>query len=135
MYTPSFEKFITKKSAERTGLFLTPTNVSDLISKISIADTDKPLNILDPAVGTGRLLMSAYKHAPKSRLFGVDIDMNLIRIAMTNMAIHNIQGYLLNANSLLHEIDISKENGRYNWQYANRWNTCIENLKSIKKQG
>ena len=128
------EKIISKNEAKRKGIYITPQNAADVIGKISIQETDRPLMVLDPAVGTGRLLMAAYKKAPKAALFGVDIDLRSLRIAFTNLAIHNISGYLLHADSLMHEIDISNERGRYNWQFANRWNTCIENLRPMKKQ-
>lgn len=128
------EKIISKNEANRKGIYMTPQNLADLTGKISIQETDKPLMILDPAVGTGRLLMAAYKRAPRAALFGVDIDLRSLRIAITNFTIHNISGYLLHADSLKHEIDISNERGKYNWKFANKWNTCIENLKSTKKE-
>ena len=91
------------------------------------------MNILDPAVGSGRLLMAAYKRAPHARLFGVDIDLRLVRIAFANFTIHKIPGYLLHADSLCHEIDIATEDGRNNWQHANRWYSCMDKLTPLSK--
>lgn len=123
------EKIVSSQQAKKRGMFLTPMNVADMMAEMTLLSDNKEPNVLDPAVGTGRLLMSAYKVSPKARLFGVDIDLRALRIAFTNFAIHNITGYLLHANSLLHEIDIAEEGGMHNWQYANRWYSCMDKLK------
>ena len=106
-------------------------NVAKMTASMTIGETDKPVNVLDPVVGTGRLLMAAHKQAPNANLFGVDLDQRMVRIAFTNFAIHDISGYLLNADSLQHETDISTENGLYNWRFANRWNSNLDDLKPI----
>lgn len=123
------EKIVSQERAKRKGMFLTPMNLADTLTQMTIQKTNKPLNILDPAVGSGRLLMAAYKTAPDSMFFGVDIDLRALRIAFTNFAIHNISGYFLHADSLYHNIDISTENGIHNWKYANNWYSCMDKLK------
>ena len=125
------ENIISKAESKKKGIFHTPKNVADLMAQISIPESDKQLNILDPAVGTGRLLMAAYKKAPNSLFFGVDIDLRSIRIAYKNFAIHSIQAFLLHANSLEHEIDIAIKAGEHNWKYANKWYSHIDKLKPI----
>jgi len=127
------ERIVSKKEAERKGRVLTPMHAADSIAQMTIQRTNEPLRILDPAVGTGRLLMAAHKIAPNSTVFGVDTDLRLLRIAFTNLAIHNISGYLLNADSLKHEINIATKDGRYNWQYANKWYSCMDRLKPLCK--
>ena len=127
------EKIVSKNEATRKGQFLTPMNIADAMAEMTIRKTENAVKILDPAVGTGRLLMAAHKRAPKGLLFGVDIDLRALRVAFTNFAIHNISGYLLNADSLYHETDISTEEGAYNWKYANKWYSCMDKLKPINK--
>ena len=122
------EKVISAYDAKRRGMFLTPMNVADTLSQMALVSEKLEPNVLDPAVGSGRLLMSAYKASPKACLFGVDIDLRALRIAFTNFAIHDIRAYLLHANSLVHEIDIAEKNGMHNWQYANRWYSCMDKL-------
>lgn len=126
------EKIVTKKDAERRGLFVTPMEVATLMAAMTIPQTEKQVNVLDPCVGTGRLLMAGYKMAPNGLFFGVDIDLRALRIAYTNFAIHGIKGYLLHADSLLHETDISTEEGRQNWEYSNKWYSCMDKLHMIK---
>lgn len=99
------------------------------IAETQIGNTNKAKAILDPSVGTGRLLMAAYKIAPNAKLFGADYDIRKLRIAYTNLASHNIPAYLLHANPKKHEIDISKYNGRYNWEHANQWHETKDQLR------
>ena len=127
------EKIVSQSGAKRRGQFLTPHHIGDAMAQMTVAKTDEKINILDPAVGSGRLLMAGYKQAPNGICFGVDLDMRMVRIAMTNFAIHNIKGYILHANSLLHETDISKADGIHNWHYANKWDSQIDKLKEINR--
>ena len=125
------DRVISTDQAQRQGQFLTPMAVAEMTAAMTIGETDKPVRVLDPCVGTGRMLMAAHRQAPNAKLFGVDLDQRMVRIALTNFAIHDISGYLLHADSLHHETDLSTEEGRYNWQFANRWNSNLDQLKSI----
>jgi hypothetical protein len=69
---------------------------------------------------------------PNSVLFGVDIDLNALHVAYANMAIRGIKDYyLLHADSLSQETDLSKKEGQYNWQFANMWHSHMRELKNI----
>ena len=125
------EKIVSGSSGKKADIFYTPANVASLLAEMTIGNGRKQLRVIDPAVGTGRLLMAAYQRSPHSVLFGVDTDLRALRIALTNFAIHNIQGYLLHADSLRHEIDISTPAGRDNWRYANRWQSQMHKLQPI----
>jgi len=126
------EKLVGTRQAQERGQFLTPMNVAESMAAMTIGQTDKPVRVLDPCVGTGILLMAAHKTAPNALFFGVDVDLRALRIAFTNFAIHGISGYLLHADSLAYDTDISTEEGRYNWQFANRWDSCMNKLKKTK---
>ena len=99
--------------------------------KMTIGQTNEKPNILEPCVGTGRFLITAQEYAPNARLFGVDNNITMFRTAFTNAAIHSISMYLLHADSLFHDISISTPDGLYNWQHANRWQSQMDNLKTI----
>lgn len=107
---------------------------ADSLAKTVIGETDRAINMLDPAVGTGRFLLAVSKYAPNGNLFGVESDIKLLRIAFTNCAIHGVKVCLLHADSSKHEIDISRARGRHNWQYANRWYSCWDHLKEITSE-
>lgn len=125
------EHILSKSEAARRGIFLTPSEVAQMMASMTIQSTNQQVNVLDPAVGTGRLLMAAHRQVPNARLFGVDTDLRSLRICFTNCAIHDITAYLLHADSLQHEIDIAKEDGRHNWQYSNRWYSCMDKLTQV----
>lgn len=125
------DKVVGPSQVQRQGLFLTPMNVAESMAAMTIGETKDKVNVLDPCVGTGRLLMAAHKQAPNASLFGVDVDLRALRIAFTNFAIHGISGYLLHADSLYHETDISTEEGKYNWQFSNKWYSHMEDLKPM----
>jgi len=95
------------------------------------SERQKPLNILDPCVGTGRFLISAGKYAPNAVLYGVDIDNRAIRTAFANACIHKIRVRLLNADSIRHATMPDTEAGRYNWRFCNSWNSHYSELKGV----
>ncbi len=90
--------------------------------------TDRIIRVLDPGCGTGRKLMCAYKLSRNGLFFGVERDIRLARIAMTNCAIHGLKSYILNADPEFHEIDITRMAGLENWHYANQWRSQMDKL-------
>lgn len=122
------QTFVEKNTKGRQA---NPDLIADFISRITFRNTNGTLNILDPCVGTGSFLLAASKHFPNANFFGVDSDLTALRIAFTNCAIHKINAYFLHADIQTHEIDISKPDGIYNWQYANHWYSCMDKLRKI----
>jgi hypothetical protein len=113
------------------GQFLTPIHVSDMMAQMVMGVEKKPETVLDPCVGTGRMLMSAAKVNPEARMYGVDIDHRGLHITLVNAAQHNIHAFVLHADSLLHDTDPSHPNGRFNWKHANQWQSHFGQLKTI----
>lgn len=91
----------------------------------------RPISILDSNTGSGRMLMEIYKRFPNYMLFGIEKDIRLSRIALTNIFIHDIPGLILNADIGVHEVDLSTAKGQHNWRYYNRWKSCKDKLKKI----
>jgi len=85
--------------------------------------------LVDSRVGTGSSLIQYSKKHPNTLLYGVDRDLTCIRIALINSAIYKVPMLLLHANPDVHEIDPSTENGRFNWQYSNCWDSHMDRLK------
>ena len=90
---------------------------------------EHPDSVLYMGVGSGGILMETHKRVPEAKLFGVETDLRLYRIALTNCAMHNIPALVLHADPYLHELDPSEPNGKYNWQFANRWNSYKDLLR------
>jgi len=124
------EKILTQKQSQSKFL-----SMDEAFSKAeaTIKKTDSPIKILDTCVGSGRYLMAIYKINPNAVLFGVGKDLRALRIAYTNFAIHGIRGYLLHADTLLHEINLDIDAGKYNWEFSNKWHSCQDKLR-IKNQ-
>lgn len=122
------DMYFTKFNLDRTKHLQSVENIA-LFADMNIRQTNLEIGILDPSMKTGRYLMAIHKIAPKSVLFGVESDIQLLRIAYVNFAIHGIQAYVLHANSNIHEIELDKDFGIYNWQYMNNWNSCIDKMK------
>jgi len=125
------ENVIGPREAGRTGLYLTPQPVVDAMCQMIIGETMDRLYVVDPCAGSGRFLITANKYAPNAILFGVDKNITMVRTAFTNAAIHNIDVFLLHADSLYHEINLCYPNGLYNWHHANRWQSQIDKLKPM----
>lgn len=81
------------------------------------------------STGTGNELMQAAKKNPDIKYYGVEPDVKLYRIALTNCMIYDIKAKLLNANPGKHDIDLKSSEGKSNWQYANQWNVDQNILK------
>jgi type I restriction-modification system DNA methylase subunit len=126
-----YEKFGMEGDATATRESLHPKGIEVLITSASASNMCRELSILDPKAGTGRLLMAVYKYASNCKLFGAEPDIRAIRVALTNMAIHDIPCFLLHADSSRYETDISTENGKYNWRFANKWFSHIDELKPM----
>lgn len=102
----------------RNGQFFTPRSVSDCMAQMFLHDSINNPTILDPCMGSGRLLLSAYKiKGPKGRYFGADIDLFAYRIALINMWLYGIPALLLRCDSLRHDLTL----GHSNWMMANLW--------------
>lgn len=130
------ENVVSKADVKKHGLHLTPPQIVEFMTKATIHELpkpdDKPLYILDPAVGSGRFLLEAYRTVPNSRLFGVDINLDLVRTCITNLELRGIKNYcILHANTLLHELALDKEEGIYNWKFSNRWQSHMKELKTM----
>jgi len=127
------EKFLIKEVAIKRGQDLFSTKQGSLLSRPKADKHERQFGVLDPNVGTGRNLMAIHKLKPGYLLYGADKDLRLLRIAMTNFSIHDITGHLLHADKRVHEIDLAKENGKYNWQFANRWHSHMDKLRPISE--
>jgi hypothetical protein len=45
------------------------------------------------------------------------------------MVIHKIPVYMLHADISKHATNIADDDGYYNWQFANNWYSCMDDLK------
>lgn len=83
---PSSVKYMTETSIthrKKYGQYMTPPVVSDLLFQhLSFTDGQ---TVLDPAVGTGELLLATQRQNPNLKIYGFDTDENILKIAKANL--------------------------------------------------
>lgn len=83
-------KYITSTPLEkrkRLGQYMTPRSIRDIaVAQLPLKDGDK---VLDPAVGTGELLLAVREKNPNVELYGWDIDDKILNTAETNLNAEN----------------------------------------------
>ena len=90
-------------SRGRNGQYLTPKSVTHFMAEIVglQGDTRKRLNILDPACGSGRMLLAGAQVGGKHHNFyGIDISPVCVKISAINLFLNGIQGEVMCANAL-----------------------------------
>lgn len=99
--------FMDLVSHGNNGQFFTPEEVCDMSADIIIQDSKAKGNILDPACGSGRLLLSAAKKNREFRLYGCDIDQTCCKMAVLNLLSNSLQGEIACMDSLRMEYNYS----------------------------
>jgi len=94
-----FEEHI---SHGHNGQFFTPQNICDLMARMM--NPVSPLQrILDPACGSGRMLMAMAKLNRYSLFYGADNDRNCAMMTVVNMTLNSIYGEVAWMNSLTNQ--------------------------------
>jgi len=99
---------------------LTPMHIADfMVAMNGCAHMKSGETILDPCSGTGVFLVAALKAIPPTvQLYGIELDLTLYRATLVQLTGFTSYGkkdnpfFLLNANTLMDELD---------WSQANRW--------------
>lgn len=79
----------------RNGQFFTPNTICDFMASITCEHTperkDRPLRILDPACGSGRMLLSSFRvNGPEHEYYGIDIDRVCVKMSALNLFLHGM---------------------------------------------
>ena len=88
-------------SRGHNGQFFTPQPVCDMLA--SINNTRPGDRILDPACGSGRMLMAAAKLNRYSLFYGADVDGTCAKMATVNLCLNGMFGEVANMNSLTNQ--------------------------------
>jgi type I restriction-modification system DNA methylase subunit len=96
-----FQEFITKG---HNGQFFTPLPITELMAQINLQGPAKHQNILDPAAGSARTILSAAKIiGPNNFFFAADNDRSCAMMSAINMCLHGLPGEVACMNSLSNE--------------------------------
>lgn len=96
-----FESLIAK---DKQGQFFTPHPVAGLLAELAqIGNSEERDTVLDPACGSGRLLLAAAKRNRYQRFYGADTDPLCCKMALMNMLLQSLTGEIAHMNSLSNE--------------------------------
>lgn len=101
-----FEQHI---SNGRNGQFFTPYPICEFMASVThtdqVSDTEnkEPLKILDPACGSGRMLLASYRiNGPGNEYYGIDIDRTCVKMTALNLFLNGIwNSEVMCANALM----------------------------------
>ncbi|MES3017431.1 MAG: N-6 DNA methylase [Bacteroidota bacterium] len=91
----------------RNGQFFTPYPLCQVMATITNKDTQddekRPLRMLDPACGSGRLLLAAHRqNGAHHEYYGVDIDHTCVKISALNLFLNGVwNSEVMCSNSLI----------------------------------
>jgi hypothetical protein len=90
-------------SSGHNGQYWTPEHLCDMISLMSADTLLDGQKVLDPACGSGRMLLAAGKRNRHAIFFGVDLDICCCKMALLNMLLNSLTGEIGHMNSLSNE--------------------------------
>jgi len=97
---PLGELFMLRVSRGKQGQFFTPTPVCDLMTALTLGSVQTGQSVLDPACGSGRMLLSAAKQNRHIRCYGADVDAICVKMAVMNMLLQSLSGEIAHMDSL-----------------------------------
>lgn len=101
-YSDLLGRYFTENvTSGHNGQFFTPEPVCDLMTRLaSGAQTVEHKSVLDPAVGSGRLLMSFAKLHPRNLFYAADSSSTCAQMTVLNMFLNGMRGEVAHMNSL-----------------------------------
>jgi type I restriction-modification system DNA methylase subunit len=88
-------------SKGRNGQFFTPTPVTDFMAAIVATDElQSDQTVVDPACGSGRMLLAAAKRNRHLRFYGADIDPLCCKMSLANMLLNSLTGEIAHMDTL-----------------------------------
>jgi hypothetical protein len=97
-------------SSDHFGQHFTPHNLSDMKASTVIGEepdqnSGENYSVMDPAAGSGRLLISAAKQLPaeEAEFHAVDKDSTCAKMSALNLCFFNMDGYVVHGDSLSQE--------------------------------
>jgi hypothetical protein len=86
----------------RNGQFFTPKQICDLLARMNKPDRFGS-RILDPACGSGRMLLAMGKLNRFALFYGADVDANCAKMTVINLCLNGLFGEVAWMNSLTNE--------------------------------
>lgn len=96
------EFFMQDITKGHNGQYFTPHHLCDMMAQMQISDCKDEFNkrVLDPACGSGRMLLSGAKINPRNYFFGADNSNTCAKMAAVNFFLNGLRGEVAWMNSL-----------------------------------
>lgn len=98
-----YEEINSKYKASGLGQFFTPATVVNFMVEMNIDDSLEGKTVIDPAAGSGRMLICSHAKNPKNIHYAVDVDQICFKMCAVNMCIHGCVGEVLHGNTITQE--------------------------------
>ena len=93
-----------KSKSKHFGQFFTPEHICHFMAQISMDETiTNGKTILDPACGSGRMLLSGAKLNHTNYFFGADLDPICAKMTALNLSVNGIHGEVACMDSILNK--------------------------------
>jgi len=103
MYDALGDLFMELVSHGRNGQYFTPDNITEMMAQLVMGTPKDGENVLDPACGSSRMLLSAAKMNRKVNLFGCDNDIICCKMSVLNLLMNSLTGEIAWMDSLTME--------------------------------
>jgi type I restriction enzyme M protein len=104
MRDPLGELYMNAISNGHNGQYFTPEPICDMMAAMQVdIGKEESKTILDPACGSGRMLLAVAKLNRSCMLYGADVDITCCKMALVNMLLNSLQGEIAHMNSLSNE--------------------------------
>lgn len=97
---PLGQLFMDKITKGQNGQYFTPGHICDLMAATTIGEMKDGQTVLDPACGSGRMLLAAAKINRHVLLYGADVDATCVKMAVANMLLNSLSGEIAHMDSL-----------------------------------
>jgi type I restriction-modification system DNA methylase subunit len=109
------------------GQYFTPQPIAELIVNAT-GDIHPGQTVLDPACGSGVMLIAAGKKNPDAILCGVDLDERCAKMATLNLALRELTGHITCGDALTGEAFTQ-------WDISRGWVTRNDNPAPLERSG
>jgi len=97
---PLGQLYMDKITKGHNGQYFTPSHVCDFMAAITVSEMKDGQILLDPACGSGRMLLAAAKINRHILFYGADIDATCVKMTVANMLLNSLSGEIAHMNSL-----------------------------------
>jgi type I restriction-modification system DNA methylase subunit len=102
-HDPLGELYMQELYKGHNGQYFTPEHICDLMAMLTIGNHENGKTVLDPACGSGRMLLAAAKINRNQVFYGADVDAVCCKMAVANMLLQSLTGEIAHMNSLTNE--------------------------------